>query len=784
MSTKTTGIIDVAVMPKVGRAACWFALSLSLALARRGFNYRSNRHSIELFKDGDLVSVLPTREVYKFKGIYKEYNLIKLELLADRGKGTTSIPLSELSRLQRTEKNIPRGKGNLSSNTVEPSPLDLIIETSSFGNAEFFDTEVIYLGKKVQFQNSMSTVNVGRKVNEKYLSFNTAEIFPWGRVTTDGNVRPEGDATGMARPLVARANSAIDILEFLKKRDTDCRMIIVDDIRVLESELNLLCRLMDDYGCKVVSFCGFKDFKELQKLQHTGRIEAKQINPASIARPDENGIFGKIAASANRAIDFEWIETFQLTDEVVDQCAISIEASAKLLQDSDTDIEYNKLIGKGFSLLRRLTNTKLNGDVDLEAADLIAELKSNYENIKGFWPSEARKSFNSFLDELDTIQLSSKRLAKIKRNAVEALIARTLSDEELNFDDVHFIEAGDETLVLSGWPRRAKVQEWVFEYDHDCVIAVAFDFEARWFRQFNKAYRDAELFAADPNLPYRPTSGDIEARQHWRTSKIDELNNPEIDRNAIRDRLMFRNELKKDSLLRGQIVWFTDGRICVSSERHKLPTLRSLGAFLGETNTNISFSNSMELEPGDLCVFRSDSGGDLVRSLARQTMGAELYDKTRSVAESWRYALHDYTEKENLTVSELQKRLANKDINRTQTSLRNWLYGPTIIGPQLKEDLVRLLLAMDSPDSHRTVDEVWTSIQEIRRSHRTAGTDVSDLLREELVNELTSRETLTGHYTLSLGEVDVVEVEALDPENIETNSSYMNRLLKPERLGA
>jgi hypothetical protein len=47
MSSETRGIIDVAIMPKVGRAACLFSLSLSLALARRGFEYRSNRHSVE-----------------------------------------------------------------------------------------------------------------------------------------------------------------------------------------------------------------------------------------------------------------------------------------------------------------------------------------------------------------------------------------------------------------------------------------------------------------------------------------------------------------------------------------------------------------------------------------------------------------------------------------------------------------------------------------------------------------------------------------------------------------
>ena len=315
LSAEGNGQIDIAVLPKVGRAACWFALGLGLSLAHRGFQKRLNEHSVDLFEKGDLVAVLPSREVYTFKGIYREYGHVILGLIKDRLNGTISLPISQLSRLQHSQKETPRGKGAPSRGGLDLTPLDYVIGTESFGNADFFDTEVIYLGNRARFQNAMSVLQVGRHVGGEYYQFATDKVLPWGRVTTDREARTEGDDTGMARPLIARANSAANIIDFLESGDTDCRCIIVDDVHILKRELLSLCRLMDDFDCRVVGFCGFRDFRELQQIEATGRILPRQIRPDLLSRAEGDGIFKTIASSARRAVGFEWIDVFEIEND-------------------------------------------------------------------------------------------------------------------------------------------------------------------------------------------------------------------------------------------------------------------------------------------------------------------------------------------------------------------------------------------------------------------------------------------------------------------------------------
>ena len=150
------GQIYVAVMPKVGRSACWYALAASIAEAKQGFDRRFAQHSLDTFSPGDRVALLPSKKVYKFAGLYEEYRLIRLSVVNDPRNGSFTLPLDELSRLQHADPESPIARRVPDKGELALTPLDLVIETRSFGNADFFDTEVIYLGRKALFQNAMS----------------------------------------------------------------------------------------------------------------------------------------------------------------------------------------------------------------------------------------------------------------------------------------------------------------------------------------------------------------------------------------------------------------------------------------------------------------------------------------------------------------------------------------------------------------------------------------------------------------------------------------------------
>lgn len=778
------GQIYVAVMPKVGRTACWYALSASLAQAKQGYERRFNQHSLENFGVGDHVALLPAKEIYEFAGIYKEYELLRLKVINDIRNGSFTLPLSHLSRLQHANSDGRLAKKPPNNEELQPTPLDLVIETNSYGNADFFDTEVIYLGRKALFQSAMSHVEIERSVGTKNHKFSSADILPWGRISADGSVRLEGEQASHARPLIARANSALDIIEYCKCNAVTGRRIVVDNIQIIERELASLCRLMDDYNCIVTAFCGFKDFSNLAELQNTGRIFPQQIPPEKINVLDNNGIFQRVAASAERAIDFEWIESFVVSHELVDFTAEQLEKISEALGSLDLDTEAKWIIGRSFNILRALVNSPLSGEKSHDAGGMVSDLKRSFEKISSFWPSLERNAFAKVLGNLEVLIEKTPEIAQIKRKALESLVVRELSREELDCDDVVILaDDNGDTLVLTGWPRRAKVQQFVFEYDFKDVYAVTFSFEERWFRLFNKSYREAELYAASSDTPYRPTINEEISKRFWQPRKNDKLTMPDIDRSMIRSNFSAKHETDPEVSIQCNLIWFTDDQLFALPEGSRLPTIKNIGRSMGSDNLQVTLVTAHELEPGDLCVFRSGSDSDLIKALASHSLGRELYNSTRIVAESWRGALNAFMINKHFTVSDVQLYLKNADLDRTVTTIRNWLYSPTAIGPKNEIDLRDLLNAIDAHDLLGRITEIWQAITLIRSSHRSAGTNISSILRDELISSLVDNEAITGHYSMSLGDVDVLEVDDAENEVTSVANNLVNQLLRPERVG-
>ena len=777
------GQIYVAVMPKVERSACWYALGLSLAKAKQGFERRLEQHSLEKFTPGDWVELLPWRAVYEFAGLYSDYQLIKLSLIDDPKEGSFSLPLEQISRLQHASHEGKIAKKVPTSTKLELTPLDLVIDTSSFGNADFFDTEVIYLGRKALFQSAMTEVEIARIVNKQLQKFSSADILPWGRITTDGKVRLESYEASHARPLIARANSALDIIQFCKFNHVHKRHIVVDGVQLLQRELASLCRLMDEFECEVIAFCGFKDFQALRELEGTGRILARQVRPEKINVRKENGVFQPVASAACRAINFEWIDTVNLAHEIVDATADGLEQISEALETMELETESDWLVGRAFNILRAVANPQLSGLHPPEVTNSIANLKDSFGKIRLFWPAAERLTFLEILKNLDMLAEAPSEIAKVKRTAVEDLIGRPLSQQELSNEGVTFVSADDgETLVLSGWPRRSKVQQVVFDYQFKKIIATAFAFEERWFRFFNRSYREAELYAADDDTPYRPTNNQINPERFSSLCKKDKFVMADPDRGFIKSTLAPLNDDDREASLPARLIWFSDEHICPLSEGGKLPTIKNLGRSMGKDNLQIDLMRASQIEHGDLCIFRAGADTDLVKSLARHSVGADLYDEKRAVADSWQHALATFMMHNQLTIVDLQRRLSNAGLYRTITTLRLWLYSPMTIGPKEQSDLLNIFKAIRATDLLPKISDIWLAIKAIRSWHRSAGANISAMLKDELISSLSRTEALIGHFKLSLGEVDILEVESVDEEDILVKVNLANRLLLPERL--
>ena len=225
------------IIPSVYETALHVSLSMSLSLARRGFERRVSDHLHNGFKRGQRVSVLPTRQVYEYDGfleLSEDYGtkdvqrLLWLQLIDDKGHGRISFPESEIARLERTDKTWPLGRSGIQLGPFTTTDLDKFLDTRSGGNKEFFETDVFVVTSPSKFERFVSNATLKRTDKLHLGDIECSRMLPWGKLQNDGDVVLASSKAGKGRPLIAVSARLDPVMQYLQRNPNSKPRVIID----------------------------------------------------------------------------------------------------------------------------------------------------------------------------------------------------------------------------------------------------------------------------------------------------------------------------------------------------------------------------------------------------------------------------------------------------------------------------------------------------------------------------------------------------------------------------
>ncbi|WP_391119196.1 hypothetical protein [Psychrobacillus sp. L3] len=180
-----------------------------------------------------------------------------------------------------------------------------------------------------------------------------------------------------------------------------------------------------------------------------------------------------------------------------------------------------------------------------------------------------------------------------------------------------------------------------------------------------------------------------------------------------------------------------------------------------------------ELSIGDLLVFRTQNASGLVREVADKIMGANA-GEYRGNVEKWKKKLRFNVERKGIeTVSRILKKRYGIEVAK-ENNIKNWISSYSIRPSCLNE----LLEAFNFDLKEK--QEIIKSTNEIVSAHISAGHQISQILMNELDENLESLIDENGFYTFESKEFEgaTFNIEEIKKISKETYSIPENEALK------
>ena len=776
------------------------------------------------FVQGDRVRVRPGRHVFLFER-FEENSANPIWLKTLDGTGERNLPAESIRRLERTDSTWPAGKLDTPLLFPPRAPLDVLLNTSTFGNLGLLQNEVVLLDSQSGFASFIDAVNFQRIPPADKIPPLKA-LLPFGGISPPHSsgqswLKKWDERNTAGEPLVAITHSADDLANFCIDAPRKSKMVVVNNLSRLKKNLQAYRDAADSQ--RMILFASHDEWEMIEELgRDTPSCQFWWMQEAELALGQSAGsgyetasLFGKAIKWARNFEQME-IESISCEDNSLEPAYLLLERlrasfrghkndsltkltslawrllnEASAMFHSPTEIEKQQFASE-ISRLRTVKNSNIFW-LDDECSALIDNYASTMEAVllrdANIGISKGKLLYKTIEESLEK-QLSCVLLARNENQIVD--VKRWLQQHNMPLDvysprtlpDDRFLDR----VICISWPGWVSLKQVADTLVSPRISILAYSFEKKWLGQsqrrlqerpaapavtasqkwnfVNPAKPNPETWIGDDTKEKPPQASDSTEAGIWHF---------EQQLRAARKGTAVRPTEASDTV-EARYVSFVGDCYAFLTESYKLPVATSLVSGGARTNSKLPECTVPDIKLGDFIVFPESGSREFIQIVADKKIGASA-PALRKLARRWKESL----QKSGLTPEQFHQYAKGFNKPRHIATIRSWFANNSQIGPREKDDLTLIALVTNDKELDSETDNVRKAIEFLRGAHQSAGSSLRDALLQRLPQVMGQVEENGTKVELGeLGSAWIVQIESIAPDNERRGCNEVNQLLREQ----
>ena len=720
--------------------------------------------------------------------------------------GVQKVPASERLRVQHSVSN-----RQLTKRDKHPikSVVDPVLDTKLRGNTSLFHTSVVLVSRIHEAREQVSDLSIAADNN---VCSKLSNIFGWGSLSEEGEVKIWGSAGRHEEPLVLVSSNFADVCEYVEVNSHKTDLIVVDggsylkDLASFETLLNK--------NIPMIFVLSGKDQDGIQYLKKKdfgfwawNSTDLAHINQ-DFSETEESPFYNlqkKIASFASFAVN-------------VVECANPAFEQAfnllKRLRDEITEDDYHasQILDRIYGFFLRVSRIvsitdSISDKSEKELSGIVSDLQTFRYNIEPGFLELFVETVELLAQGIDSLSDENSKPARLRSEigklmsggyqkicvvlnksdfqAEKDYLAARFPSDKVVFEKNGAFKMKDDydCVILCGYLKGNQMLRIFDDALSSRLVVLNYSHEKEWttsvkkrfFGAFdNQAFRNRAVFGKKLSAT-TATETSVEVAPRPPALEEFEIKLHEFKRQRI---LKSIGEDLIGQKVSARCVMFNQGSFAFLTESHSVPVINELLG--GKTKVErIPQKKIKDISTGDFLLFRESSSRNIIREMA--DLGLQKSGKTelRATASRWREALKKVFENNGKSLSKVKAELKQYGCDRNELTIKNWLFDENQIAPGEPEDISAIAEAAQNEGLKRDLDNVLNAISQVRGAHIQAARQVANLLEKRIKGDLHElSDTDVEIKVPGLGKVFIVCVESIDSLTAEVPGHKANRLLK------
>ena len=791
------------VLDKTQGTTALAAVLLALARLKEDFPRLAERYARTGLNEGQLVMVKPGNLVYEYEGVWEEHpDQFRLRVQGEEAWRT--FPMSDVLRLEPTNRKRPKGTLSSKIHQFDRSPLDQLLDITTFGNDSMIRNVVLLYMAQARFAGVADVVSLTPRDSEH--SDRLSSFLPWGTVGADGVIQAGDAYQVVGEPIIAVSRVPQDLADAATSAPEASKIVLVDGARGIVSDLQAFDDIVDRQ--RVVILASPDETEEIRALR--GReCPVWHLSPTEITIGEDHAGSRSRHSLVGRTVRLADIRerckvvAIECQSSDLQAVATALENVAAKIEDAEEKSETEDLLARLYGILLEFSECCF--EVCDETKSDLRLARQNFVRDRMWMTPDVIGEFRSAIDRLEEISHSGLGLEG-KANALlnelvgcegrwaiacrSARTAESLRDglcslgDDLTVLPIQAIRPEDEWdgVILSAWPGRRRFTRLTNLGVAPDLRVLTYPFERNWL--LGHQTREHNIMKTNL-LPVRDRAGILGIEPELlpvskpRQSPPVDSASPEQPMLDFERRLSRRRPSRPASAAKGEdvrsarLVEFYGGCYTLLTEWSQLHVLNDLMEAPRLEGGRLRAAAASDLSVDDFVLFRAGGDKEFIRLLAEDELGVAEYERVRATAERWKLALRQL----GRTPSEVQRRLERNGLHRTLPTIAGWMGNPDLIGPGFDSDIETIGRAADDTELLEQLSSVREAISRIRGMHIAAGSHLTQLILGEVRGRLGELDDQPVLLDLGYGHAWVVQVETVDSGQREYAADQVNRLL-------